>query len=184
MAIPKDPPSNLERYSQQVFRGLLTSSEINGFTSLFATLDCGAGDVRGGYLNPPYQNWRLMVNESARVLEIDGPQSWHNLCMAYPAKKSSNLSHPDFSGDAGQIVPDWAMVKSDWDAVHLTFGGLLTAEQVRVQSPDGWTYLWGWNSELTLWLRWAFTSVEHLPDYVPRRPSFLPNLGFLEKLLR
>ncbi len=59
--------------------------------------------------------------------------------------------------------PDWSAVAHDWDAVHLTLGGLLTSEQVRVESSAGWTELWGWGAEQTLWLRWCFTAVERLP---------------------
>jgi hypothetical protein len=63
-----------------------------------------------------------------------------------------------------QLVPAWAAVAADWDGVHVTFGGLLTAEQVRVHGPDGWTALWGWDSEMTVWLRWAFVEATPLPD--------------------
>lgn len=81
------------------------------------------------------------------------------LCTTYPA-----------AGEDGRLVPDWAAVARDWDAVHLTLGGALTAEQVRVEGPKGWTELSGWDAELTAWLRWRFDDVERLPD-LPQPPE-------------
>ncbi len=69
----------------------------------------------------------------------------------------------------GRLVPDFAAVARDWDAVHLTLGGLLTAEQVRVDGPGGATELQGWDAEQTVWLRWVFDEVTRLPDLL--RPS-------------
>ena len=184
MVTPDGPPSRQDRYDQQVFGGLFTSTLVHGLSSLFAALDLSTGDVGARYSSPPYSSWRLKIAASARVLEIDGPQAWHDLCLAYPAEKTGESNHPDFSGDAGQLVPDWSMVAAKWDAVHLGFGGLLTTQQVRVQSPAGWTYLWSWDAELTLWLRWMFISSEHLPDYEPPRPTPILRMGAIELLLR
>ncbi|GBD15125.1 hypothetical protein HRbin26_00011 [bacterium HR26] len=61
-------------------------------------------------------------------------------------------------------MPDWSRVAEDWDAVHLTFGALLAAEQVRVETPEAWTELWGWDFEQAVWLRWCFTAVTRLPN--------------------
>lgn len=142
-----------------------TSTFIQGTSSLFAAIDHGVGDIRDGYSRPPYSFWQLEVDASARVFEVDGPQSWHNLCLSYPAEGANHRSEPDFSGDEGRLVPDWSAVAADWDSVHLTFGGWLTAEQVRVESPAGWTYHWAWDAEQTMWLRWKFTSSQQMPDH-------------------
>ena len=48
--------------------------------------------------------------------------------------------------------------------MHLTLGGLLTAEKVRVVSAAGWTMHRFWDIEQTMWLRWAFDDVERLPE--------------------
>ena len=61
-------------------------------------------------------------------------------------------------------MPNWAAVAGEWDGVHMTLGGLLTAEQVRVDGPKGWTQHRFWDAELTVWLRWVFTEVVRLPD--------------------
>ena len=65
--------------------------------------------------------------------------------------------------------PIGSKVARDWDAVHLSFGGYLTSEQIRVESEHGWTYHWAWDHEGTLWLRWMFNGYERLEDYRPER---------------
>ncbi len=170
LTTPSGPPSWWERYAQKPTGGFYTSTLYGDISSIFAALDEGVGDIMAAYTGPPFACWRLKASPSARVLEIDGPEAWHALCVRYPADGGRDRQTPDFSGDAGRLVPDWSAVASDWDGVHLTFGGLLSAEQVRVESPSGWTYHWGWDCEQTLWLRWQFTGVERIGDHVPIEP--------------
>ena len=56
-----------------------------------------------------------------------------------------------------RLVPDWAAVAADYDGVHLSWGGFLTAEGY-VSDLDGGdvTMLRYWFSERTLWLRDVF----------------------------
>lgn len=162
---PQGPPNNWESYAQKVAGAFYTSTFIQGTSSLFAAIDEGVGDIREGYSGPPYGFWLLTGDPSARIFEIDGPQSWHELCVCYPTQGTNDRNEPDFSGDKGRLVPDWSAVAEDWDAVHLTFGGWLTAEQVRVESSSGWTYHWAWDAEQTMWLRWRFTSSQQMPDH-------------------
>lgn len=170
LTTPARPPSSWERYAQKPMGGFFTST-IHGYvSSIFAALDEEVGDIMAAFTGPPFACWRLKVSRSARVLEIDGPEAWHALCVRYPADGGRDRQTPDFSGDAGRLVPDWSAVASGWDAVHLTFGGLLSAEQVRVESPSGWTYHWGWDCEQTLWLRWQFTEVERIGDHMKIEP--------------
>jgi hypothetical protein len=110
---------------------------------------------------PPYHPWRLQVLSSARVYEVQGPQSWHALCLAYPAPSSSAYSLPT-SKDL--IEPNWQAIAHDWDGIHLSTGGLLTTERVIWGKSDARTHLFGWDVESTAWLRWVFDRVERLPD--------------------
>ena len=158
LVTPVQPPSRDERYAQRLTGSFCTSTLIHETSSMFAAIDCGVGDIGLVYSRPPYAFWQMTVDASVRVFEIDGPGAWHDLCVSYPAQGEINRLTPDFSGDKGRLVPDWSAVAADWDAVHLTFGGLLTAEQVRVGPPSGWTYHWAWDYEQTMWLRWMFTS--------------------------
>ncbi|GAA3733787.1 hypothetical protein [Salinactinospora qingdaonensis] len=60
-------------------------------------------------------------------------------------------------GVALNAVPDWSAMARDWDGVHLTFAGLLSAYHVHL-TRQGWTStLWTWETEQTLWLRDVFT---------------------------
>ena len=62
-------------------------------------------------------------------------------------------------------MPDWGAVSEDWDGVHLSIGGLLTAEQVRYESREGWSMLDFWQAEQTFWLRSLDTVSRRLPDF-------------------
>ena len=113
---------------------------------------------------PPYHPWYLQVPFSARVYEIHGPQAWQTLCLTYPAPSSlayAMLTPKDL------IEPDWQAVAHDWDGVHLSLGGVLTAERVRWGQLSAHTHLFGWAVESTAWLRWVFDRVERLPDIDP-----------------
>jgi hypothetical protein len=103
--------------------------------------------------DPPLVRYRVAAAPDLRVYEVDGPRAWHDLCVRYPA-----------AGEDGRLVPGWGTFAQDWDGVHLTLGGLLTADQVRVESDAGWTELALWEFEQTHWLRWGFESIERLPD--------------------
>ncbi len=109
----------------------------------------------------PYLRWRLEVLATARVYEVHGPQTWQALCLAYPAP--SRLAYP-VETPAAVIEPDWQGVTQDWDGIHLSVGGLLTAERVRWGRPGAQAHLYGWGVESTVWLRWVFGAVQRLPD--------------------
>lgn len=184
---PTSPLSSWERYAEKPKDSTFTSTFVDGTAAIFVGLDLMVGDLDvGDSQKPHYSSWLVKADLVARVYEVDGPQAWHNLCVRYPAAGRKDKQTPDFSGDEDRLVPDWLAVAMDWDAVHLTFGGLLTAEQVRVESAAGWTYFWSWNIEQTLWLRWVFTEVERMPDHVPDRSPregfFLPEFRFRTRL--
>ena len=168
LVTPSEPPTRWERYALKPEGWLFTSTQIGDISPMAAAIDYGVGDLRVGGEKPPYAVWRMEVDESARIFEIHGPNDWHRLCVEYPAEGNSGCAagnEPDFSLDPGKLVPNWSLVARDWDAVHLSFGGYLTSEQVRVESDKGWTYHWAWNHEKTLWLRWMFIGYERLEDY-------------------
>lgn len=165
LVTPSEPPTRWERYALKPVDGLFTSTMVGDISPMAATIDFGVGDFRPWYEDPPYAVWRMNVDASARIFEIHGSDDWHRLCVEYPAEGNSGRNEPDFSRDAGRLVPDWSKVAREWDAVHLSFGGYMTSEQVRVESEHGWTYHWAWHHEATLWLRWMFNGCERLEDY-------------------
>ena len=164
---PTEPPDRWERYAQKTRGGLYTTTLIGDTSPMTAAICDGVGDFRPAFSKPPYAVWKMTVDDAARILEIHSAHDWHRLCVEYPASDDDRRPGqvPDFSGDPGRLEPDWAKVVAYWDAVHLSFGGYLSADQVRVESDDGWTYHWAWDCECTLWLRWMFTGFERIEDH-------------------
>lgn len=155
--------SHWERYAQKPEGGFFTSTAASETSSWLAALEY-VGEHPATF---PLIQYEMEVSPDARIVEVDGPATWYRLCTRYPAE-----------GDKGQLVPDWPAVAREWDAVHLTLGGLLTSEQVRVESPAGWSEHRLWDAEQTIWLRWCFTNVIQRPTLSafprqslhPRRP--------------
>lgn len=185
LAPPDRPPTGWERYAQKPDWGILTSTDVTGtgISSLLVGCSETAGDL--GPLSLPTPRHRVLVSADARVFQVDGPLAWRRLCLSYPVAGNHEIAPVghDFptSGDNGQIVPDFAAAARDWDAVHLTLGGLLTAVQVRLDGPEGWTWLHGWDAEHTFWLRWAFDGIEAMPDVSAEleAPAALSSMGWL-----
>jgi hypothetical protein len=116
----------------------------------------------------PERFWVVTASEAARVAEIHSPNQWSDLARAYPRTEpgstfTTTWPRPESST---RLDPDWSKVAQDWDGVHLSVGGLLTAEDVPRQSGGLTTELRGWNMESTVWLRWSFDSVGPL-DVIP-----------------
>jgi hypothetical protein len=110
----------------------------------------------------PEKIWKLTVSEKARVAEIHSAAAWFRFVRAYMRDQvgytySTMLHRPQ---SAARVDPDWSKVALDWDGVHLSVGGWLTAEDVTYESDRVTTELRGWNMESTVWFRWAFTAVE------------------------
>jgi hypothetical protein len=99
----------------------------------------------------PYHPWLLTVAAEARVTEIHSPDDWRSLIDRYGA----------VSSDGGWSI-DWELMRRDWDAVHLSVGGLLTAHAPAVTGAPDAGLLDGWHMESTVWLRWTFTSASRL----------------------
>lgn len=141
-------PDSLARwsaYAQRPANGRFTSTLRGSYSCLDTAIATGAGD----WLEPQeYRRHAVAVTESARVLEIAGPADWHALCVSYPSPNQDATS----PAGAGSLSPDWGRVAVDWDGVHLSFMGLLTAPFVRNSSAAGTSMLWSWDAECTLWL--------------------------------
>ena len=181
---PPSPFSTGEYNRRGDSGGLFTSTLVDGTASVFVGLGRLAPFMGGRgrrFQQPPYANWLLGAEPSSRVFEIDSPDAWHDLCVRYPMVADRDSQVPGMEDEAGLLIPDWTAVMADWDAVHLTLGGLLTATQVRVESAAGWTYLWNWPVEQTLWLRWMFDRVERMPD---REHEESPIRGFYPFVFR
>jgi len=126
-----------------------TSTRIGSYSSSWISYLRRGEDGRPA----PYYPWRLEASAAARVYEVHEPEAWYSLCLAFPRHEKNKY-----------IAPDWKKVARTWDGVHVSVGGLLTTELVCWKTAQGRTRLSGWNVESTVWLRWAFTHSERLPD--------------------
>lgn len=163
--VPNRAPSKNELYAQKPDWGLRTYTVVDRASSIL---------MNGGDMNlvrPPYVCYRLSVSEAARVYEVDGPESWHQLCLRYPAVGQHPVLPTYPSPNPAYLVPDFAAAARDWDGVHLTLGGLLTSEQVSLSDSAGTTEHWGWDGEQTIWLRWCFETQTRMPD-IAFQPKF------------
>ena len=140
-------PSNTrwEDYAQRPTEWRITSTLRGGYSCLDTAIASGVGDWPEVELQ---RRFAAEIDESARVCEINGPAGWHALCVAFPSINED----PNSPAGAGSLSPDWGRVAAQWDGVHLTFLGLLTAPFVRHATAAGTTMLWSWDTEGTIWL--------------------------------
>ena len=119
----------------------------------------------------PYYTWEVTVTDSARVLEIHSRDTWSALARFYPRAEAGFIftATPHRPQNAARLDPDWSELSRDWDGVHLSIGGWLTAEDVPHESDGVKTELRGWGMESTVWFRWSFSSVKRA-ETLERRP--------------
>ena len=97
-----------------------------------------------GILILPQRQIALVAKQAAEIDALCGgrPRLGIACASAYPARGS----------DDDRLVPDWGAASADWDAVHLSLGGLLAGDQNRRESPEGWSMHEFWHTETTFWL--------------------------------
>lgn len=153
-----------------------TSTDYSGRSAVHALLAHQAGDWDPAY---PLSAQAIQIDVAARVFEINAPEDWHFLAASYPLEAAASGGLGDASLD---IVPDWNTAASDWDGIHLSFGGFLLSAFVDVQRAGKATRLWRWESESTLWLREVFTARRCL-EPLASRPTKMMHFGRLPGLL-
>lgn len=171
IAQPKGPNQNWEVYAQRPVRHLTTSTElprqppdVSIRSGAHAELAYGGGDWFPTY---PLPQARLQVAASARVYEVHGPRDWHTLVLRYADATTDASLDENLLSTAGidhGPAPRWSAVAEDFDGIHLSLLGLLTATFVPFTSDGITTTLWAWDFECTRWLRSVFTVAEPLPD--------------------
>jgi len=109
-----------------------------------------------------HYTWEVTVTDSARVLDIHSRDAWSALARTYPRAEAgfTFTTTPHRPQSAARLDPDWSDLSRDWDGVHLSIGGWLTAEDVPYESDGVKTELRGWDMESTVWFRWSFSSVK------------------------
>lgn len=93
----------------------------------------------------------------ARVIEIDGPDDWADLCRRHPLDVSASRRQDWYrvtGRDGAWVIPDWVTVAAETDAVHLTVRGYLSAATRLIDLGDGRaSVIAGWNPDTTYWFR-------------------------------
>ncbi|WNM25344.1 hypothetical protein [Demequina capsici] len=99
---------------------------------------------------------RVPVREELRVYEVDGVEAWSELCRRYPLEvtASRRRTWALATGSASRwVIPDWARVSRDYDAVHLTVLGYMRAATRAIPLAEGIaTVIAGWSPDETWWL--------------------------------
>lgn len=109
-----------------------------------------------GWETATVQRVHVHVDGDARIYEIDGPEAWAELCRRHPLDVTASRRH-DWYRTTGQarrwLIPDWSGVAEEYDGIHLTVAGYLTAAGRAVPVDDErMTVLAGWDPDLTYWL--------------------------------
>lgn len=155
------PATGWEGYAHKPHPTILTSTATSaGISSLVIATTLGSSDLMP-QTRDPIRRRRYTVRPDARVYEVTGPTAWAALARRYPSHFPAGRPHVDTQEE---IVPDWPAVAHDWDAVHVSLGGLILATDVWVTAHAPGSRLWGWECEGTYWLRDAFDHSEPMPE--------------------
>ncbi|OZD58865.1 hypothetical protein [Rhodococcus sp. 06-1460-1B] len=99
---------------------------------------------------------RMRVPSGVRAYEIDGPQAWAQLCREFPVEVTAQKRHDWYcaTGRAGRwVVPDWPRVAEQYDGIHLTVRGYLSAAGTAITVDDATaSVIAGWAPDETYWL--------------------------------
>lgn len=100
--------------------------------------------------------WTTRARTGARIYELAEPGAWVDLVRRYPLDVTFARRHEWYKTthrDGQWLIPDWEAVSHDYDAVHLTVLGYLTAATRALPVNDAAaTMLAGWNPDETFWL--------------------------------
>ncbi|HIZ35520.1 MAG TPA: hypothetical protein H9815_07055 [Candidatus Ruania gallistercoris] len=128
--------------------GVATTRAVDGVPAgLDLTEDAGDDQARA---------FEVRVPTDARVLEIDHPQVWIDLCRAHSLEVTSSRRHDWYrvtGRDGDWVIPDWAAVAESYDAVHLTTAAYLAGATRALEVNERLaTMIAGWGPDATVWL--------------------------------
>ena len=156
-------PDSYERFAPESWRtpteiravpqtvGQVTSTLRGGTTSQITAYALYSASHVAGF---PLPAWQLEFYESPRVLEINQPSDWHDLCVHHPAEACD-----------GRLIPNWQTVSEEWDGIHITLGGVLSCEQSRFELNDQFSEMRWIHTEATYWLKPLDATGTRLPDF-------------------
>ncbi|WP_345800860.1 hypothetical protein AAIB33_15515 [Microbacterium sp. AZCO] len=98
----------------------------------------------------------IPVRGAGRTFEVRSANEWSDLCRTYPMEVTAARRHDWFrltGRDGRWLIPDWERVAGEWDAVHLTTLGYLSAAMELVPIDDEYaSVIAGWAPDSTIWL--------------------------------
>jgi hypothetical protein len=115
----------------------------------------GLALVEDGFDQRNARCWPVAPRLGTRIYEISSPEDWTELAGRYPIDVSKSRRHDWWrtTGWAGGwLIPDFAAVAADYEAVHLSVAGYLTTAGRALSVNDGRTVLAGWDPDQTFWL--------------------------------
>ncbi|MCA9834207.1 MAG: hypothetical protein KC435_09690 [Thermomicrobiales bacterium] len=96
-----------------------------------------------------------VIVPKCRICEIESAEAWVDLCQRYPLDVTWGKRHDWYrtTGRIGRwVMPDWSAVAREYDGVHLTVMGYLSAAGVAIPVDDTASVIAGWNPDETWWL--------------------------------
>lgn len=94
---------------------------------------------------------------ACRIAEIDSASAWSRLCREVPLDVSASMRGCWYRttglADTRWVMPDWAAVAQEYDAVHLQVGAYLAASGTAIEvEPGVHSVIAGWAPGDTFWL--------------------------------
>ena len=171
--IPTGPgefkPRNMALSPKEVL--LWTSSRIGGRPS--SEEGYMASRSLGNLFGNEFASWkyyRVQVEPTKPVYEVDSQQDWATLCEYAPVKMQKYQY-------AGYVEPDWARIAKQWSGIHVTVNGLISCLNVEVATSAGLAIMAHWIYERTAWLEWVvsgFEPLEDIPGSTRKPPEPIP----------
>jgi hypothetical protein len=132
--------------------------------------------------------WKVTFVPGLRVFEIRTADDWRWLCERFPGERRAlpgPAAEPGFGSrlcwpsrkarvvaDRRSVLvePDWSGVRSEFDGLHLTAAGLVTAQGVPIPCGEDVSMLWGWDAESTAWFRWPVERMHLIGTFAAKDP--------------
>lgn len=130
--------------------GLLTTTSTRLGDEILAAQLCDASFT--SRLGQPMGCWAVPVTGEARIFEIHFPSDYLALCESYPSTGPIPRAWPrHWRLGSRAMWPRWSAVARDWDGIHISVAGLLTATGVAITTGSFTCLLADINSEMTVW---------------------------------
>jgi hypothetical protein len=118
------------------------------------------------------QDWDHAVVVPVRchgqVVEIASADDWAQLCREFPLTVTASRRHDWFrttGRDGAWVIPDWALVAGEWDAIHLPVSAYLEcAGRVIEVAKETASVIAGWDPDTSIWLAGAHPASAGAPQ--------------------